>query len=107
MNTHLPSREAPLGDRTRGKVSLRTTVSIPVGRVTLMGDLEIPRGAGGLVLFAHGSGSSRHSLRNQAVARVLRASGTGTLLFDLLTPDEEEVAQLAAGWFQKHLRRFQ
>jgi len=57
--------------------------------VTLEGELAIPRGAGGVVVFAHGSGSSRHSPRNQFVARVIRESGNGTLLFDLLTTDEE------------------
>jgi putative phosphoribosyl transferase len=51
--------------------------------------LEIPDGAVGLVLFAHGSGSSRHSPRNNYVAGVLRASGVGTLLMDLLTPEED------------------
>ncbi len=66
------------------------SVSIPVGRVVLGGHLEIPKGAGGLVLFAHGSGSSRHSPRNQLVASVLRDAGNGTLLFDLLTPAEEK-----------------
>ena len=64
---------------------------IPCGEVTLVGDLEIPPNAVGLVLFAHGSGSSRFSRRNRAVAGVLRASGVGTLLFDLLTEDEEAV----------------
>ena len=59
--------------------------------MTLSGDLEIPPNAVGLVLFAHGSGSSRFSRRNRAVAEVLRASGVGTLLFDLLTEDEEAV----------------
>ncbi|MBV9491349.1 MAG: hypothetical protein JO069_16740 [Verrucomicrobia bacterium] len=67
----------------------RETVRIPVGPVTLAGELDIPSGAHGLVLFAHGSGSSRHSPRNQFVARVLRASGSGTLLFDLLTQGED------------------
>jgi predicted alpha/beta-hydrolase family hydrolase len=62
---------------------------IPVGRVVLRGHLEIPRDARGLVLFAHGSGSSRNSPRNQFVANVLREAGSGTLLFDLLTQDEE------------------
>ena len=62
---------------------------IPAGEVTLFGDLEIPENALGLVLFAHGSGSSRLSLRNQAVAEVLRDAGIATLLFDLLTPEEE------------------
>jgi putative phosphoribosyl transferase len=64
-------------------------VRIPIGNVTLTGDLEIPPDARGLVLFAHGSGSSRLSPRNQSVARVLRTSGSGTLLFDLLTRVEE------------------
>jgi pimeloyl-ACP methyl ester carboxylesterase len=72
---------------------------IPAGEVMLSGDLEIPENAVGLVLFAHGSGSSRFSRRNQAVAQVLRRSSIATLLFDLLTP-EEEVEDAYAG----HLR---
>jgi putative phosphoribosyl transferase len=64
-------------------------VSIPVDGVTLQGDLAIPQQARGIVIFAHGSGSSRFSPRNRAVARVLRASHFGTLLMDLLTPEEE------------------
>lgn len=63
---------------------------IPAGNVSLTGDLDIPKNARGLVLFAHGSGSSRLSLRNQAVARALRRAGMATLLFDLLTLQEEE-----------------
>lgn len=74
-------------------------VRIPVGSVMLEGDWCIPAGAAGLVLFAHGSGSSRYSPRNQAVARALQESGTGTLLFDLLTR-EEEAADVRDG----HLR---
>jgi putative phosphoribosyl transferase len=62
---------------------------IPAGNVMLSGDLEIPKNAAGLVLFAHGSGSSRFSRRNRAVAEILRNSGIATLLFDLLTPEEE------------------
>ena len=62
---------------------------IRAGRVVLGGYLEVPRDAGGLVLFAHGSGSSRRSWRNQFVASVLREAGSGTLLFDLLTQEEE------------------
>jgi pimeloyl-ACP methyl ester carboxylesterase len=57
----------------------------------LEGDLSIPAGARGVVLFAHGSGSSRHSSRNQFVARTIREAGVGTLLFDLLTSDEEAI----------------
>lgn len=67
----------------------RPGVRIAVGSVTLEGEWNLPAGAGGIALFAHGSGSSRHSPRNQAVARALQDSGTGTLLFDLLTRDEE------------------
>src|SRR5215831_16998025 len=65
-------------------------VKIPVKGATLEGELELPDGALGLVIFAHGSGSSRHSPRNQYVARTLRQSGIGTFLFDLLTTDEEQ-----------------
>lgn len=56
---------------------------------TLFGELAIPQGALGIVVFAHGSGSSRHSPRNQRVARSMREAGLGTLLFDLLTQAEE------------------
>lgn len=64
-------------------------VRIPVGSAHLEGGLQLPVGAHGVVLFAHGSGSSRHSPRNQFVAHVIREAGIGTLLFDLLTHDEE------------------
>jgi putative phosphoribosyl transferase len=67
----------------------REMVRIPCGDVTLEGDLAISPKAPGLVLFVHGSGSSRHSPRNQFVADVIRKTGIGTLLFDLLTTDEE------------------
>jgi len=66
-----------------------TEVQIPAGRAVLSGNLTIPENAMALVLFAHGSGSSRHSPRNQFVARTLNRAGLGTLLFDLLTSDEE------------------
>ncbi|GGY59113.1 phosphoribosyltransferase family protein [Streptomyces omiyaensis] len=65
-----------------------TAVRIPVGGPVLAGDLALPDEAGGLVLFAHGSGSGRHSPRNRAVAAALNGAGLGTLLFDLLTEDE-------------------
>src|SRR6266566_9969916 len=64
-------------------------VQIRSGTVSLQGELSLPGGAEGVVLFAHGSGSSRHSPRNQFVARTIREAGVGTLLFDLLTSDEE------------------
>jgi putative phosphoribosyl transferase len=66
-----------------------STVRIPAGKEILEGDLALPDPAGGLVIFAHGSGSSRHSPRNRAVAQFLRKAGLGTLLFDLLTASEE------------------
>lgn len=66
-----------------------TLVQIPAGSATIEGMLEIPEQAVGLVLFAHGSGSSRHSPRNNYVAGVLRQAGVGTLLMDLLTPEED------------------
>lgn len=75
-------------------------VTIPAGWVSLEGDLTIPQAARGVVLFAHGSGSSRHSPRNQMVARQLNAAGLGTLLMDLLTPNEEAI-ELQGG-----MRRF-
>ncbi len=65
-------------------------VRIQVGNVILEGELKLPANASAVVLFAHGSGSSRHSPRNQFVAGVIREAGIGTLLFDLLTHDEEQ-----------------
>ena len=69
----------------------RALVSIPSGRVRLEGMLEVPPTAAGLVVFSHGSGSGRHSPRNQFVARVLQQSDFGTLLMDLLTEKEEAI----------------
>ena len=66
-------------------------VRVSAGPVTLEGSLGIPNSAGGVVLFAHGSGCGRHSPRNRYVARVLREANLATLLIDLLTEDEEEV----------------
>jgi putative phosphoribosyl transferase len=90
-----------------------TIASAPTGDI--VGDLTEPRAPCGLVIFAHGSGSSRHSTRNRAVAEVLHQAGFATLLLDLLTADEEQLErrggrlrfdidllaerlQLAAGW---------
>jgi putative phosphoribosyl transferase len=73
-----------------GKVE-EAPVEVPVGRVTLMGDLALPEGTGGVVLFAHGSGSSRFSPRNRFVAGELQGAGLATLLMDLLTSEEEAV----------------
>ena len=65
------------------------SLEIPAAGVTLAAEVAVPAGAAGLVLFAHGSGSSRHSSRNRYVARELQNAGLATALADLLTPDEE------------------
>ncbi len=83
---------------TRGPIH-EEEVEVRVGRVVLRGTLGVPEGARGVVLFAHGSGSSRHSPRNQFVARQLREAGLATLLVDLLSEDEEEIDRYTA-----HLR---
>lgn len=72
-------------------LSVEEPVRINVDSISLEGDMAVPAGAAGIVLFAHGSGSSRHSPRNRFVARQLQAAGVGTLLLDLLTRDEELV----------------
>jgi dienelactone hydrolase len=76
---------------TRHEIQFPRTVKIPSGKHQLEGELEVPPRATGVVLFAHGSGSSRHSPRNQYVARTIREAGVGTLLFDLLTREEEAI----------------
>jgi putative phosphoribosyl transferase len=81
------------------RVQEERPVRISAGPVELEGNLSVPEGARGVVLFAHGSGSGRHSPRNRQVARALREAGLATLLIDLLTPEEEE-ADLRTG----HLR---
>jgi putative phosphoribosyl transferase len=72
-------------------VTSATRVRVPVGDAVLEGDRVVPEGALGIVLFAHGSGSSRHSPRNRQVAAALNDIGIGTLLVDLLTPAEEQL----------------
>jgi putative phosphoribosyl transferase len=67
------------------------SVSIPSGSAVLHGDLAIPERSIAIVIFAHGSGSSRHSRRNRYVAGVLQGKGLGTFLMDLLTPEEEAI----------------
>ncbi len=74
-------------------------VRVQAGQVMLEGDLQLPEGSVGVVLFAHGSGSSRHSSRNRYVAAQLQAAGLATLLIDLLTAEEEVADQYTA-----HLR---
>ncbi|HXX67540.1 MAG TPA: phosphoribosyltransferase family protein [Polyangiaceae bacterium] len=78
-------------DRSRDheEKPLERSVRVSTAEAELHGDLAVPHGASGVVLFAHGSGSSRKSRRNRLVARVLQRAGLATLLFDLLTEDEE------------------
>jgi dienelactone hydrolase len=75
------------------------SVQIPIDSLSLSGDLDALHGVQGIVLFAHGSGSSRHSPRNRYVAKVLQEANLGTLLFDLLTEDEERIDEQT-----RHLR---
>jgi pimeloyl-ACP methyl ester carboxylesterase len=80
-----------MGFATQKVITHANDVDIPANGVWLRGDLNVPGRAQGIVLFAHGSGSGRHSPRNQFVARTIREAGVGTLLFDLLTKDEEAI----------------
>jgi putative phosphoribosyl transferase len=82
---------------SKGKSS--NEIQIPINSITLEGNLTIPEGAKGIVVFAHGSGSSRYSSRNRYVAQELQKEGLGTLLFDLLTAEEERIDMVTA-----HLR---
>jgi putative phosphoribosyl transferase len=79
--------------------TFHNSVRIASQGVELCGDVDIPVGAKDIVVFAHGSGSSRHSPRNKFVAGVIRSSNLGTLLFDLLTPEEEAIDA-----YTRHLR---
>lgn len=74
----------------------QSSVRIPAGRAMLDADLTIPEGAHGIVIFAHGSGSSRKSRRNRAVAQSLHVAGLATLLLDLLTMEEDAVDRYTA-----------
>ncbi len=78
-------------------------VLIPSDSVQLEGDLTIPKHATSLVLFAHGSGSSRVSPRNQFVAKALQNAGIGTLLFDPLTEKEAKIAKMFSTSTSSHI----
>lgn len=87
-----PAEDRPADDgppRARTGTTVHETLQVPAGDVALVGDLALPSDPLGLVVFAHGSGSSRRSPRNRRVAELLRQAGLGTLLLDLLTPAEE------------------
>jgi pimeloyl-ACP methyl ester carboxylesterase len=73
-------------------------IKIPIGTVVVAGTLTLPPGAKGIVLFVHGSGSSRFSSRNQYVAKEFNKAAIGTLLFDLLTQEEAEEDKVTAGY---------
>lgn len=83
-------RQRPRGDPRRHEVrpDIDAEVEIPFGAQPLGAHLTVPPGARGVIVFAHGTGSDRHSPRNQMVAKVLQSAGFGTLLFDLMTQDE-------------------
>lgn len=80
-----------MSQATHQQTAIARDVRIQSGAVTLAGDLLLPVGAKGAVLFAQGSGSIRHSPRNHFLAQAIRNAGLGTLLFDLLTPEEEAI----------------
>jgi len=92
------AREERRDARAQGAGEVQVDVAAG-DRVALEGDLAVPEGAIGVVLFAHGSGSSRHSPRNRQVARTLQRFRLGTLLIDLLTPEEGEAER-----YTRHLR---
>ena len=80
-----------MDDREAEVTAVERTIEIPAGGVRLPADVAVPARAGGLVLFAHGSGSGRRSPRNRLVATELQEAGLATVLVDLLTPEEERV----------------
>jgi dienelactone hydrolase len=86
--------EGPMAMLPYGDDRVERTITLKAGDATLGGTLGVPAGAVGIVLFAHGSGSSRFSPRNRFVARVLRDAGLGTLLLDLLSREEEDVDEV-------------
>jgi putative phosphoribosyl transferase len=78
-------------DRVNRLIEDECPVMVTIGKSTLEGDLCMPPDASGVVVIVHGSGSSRRSPRNRYVAQIIRQVGLATLLFDLLTPEEEEI----------------
>jgi putative phosphoribosyl transferase len=93
IGLHLDHRLTRKGETMKGQggAIAQTDVIVQAEKVQLDGNLACPEGAHALVLFAHGSGSSRHSPRNRSVAAALNEAGLATLLFDLLTPDEDRI----------------
>jgi putative phosphoribosyl transferase len=96
----LPMRtQQPFSAPVPPAVTSAREVRIPASSITLIGELTVPADCNGVVLFAHGSGSSRHSARDRAVAAALRSVARPTLLFDLRTPQEESMDRMV-GWLQ-------
>ena len=87
----LPESEEGIPVMKNFKVNETHLITIPSGKIYLDGLLYIPKDACGLVVFVHGSGSSRFSVRNQFVSQVLNEAGLATLLFDLFTPEEDVI----------------
>jgi putative phosphoribosyl transferase len=94
----IPGRKSESGQTGR-------EIAIEIGKVTLEGDLDVPANGTGIVLFAHGSGSSRRSPRNRFVAGILQSRGIATLLFDLLTLEEEAVDERTTQLRSEHRSR--
>lgn len=95
MNPHAHATPGGVLGRTPDASSHHPPLSVPVGPVQLEGELVIPRAAAGVVIFAHGSGSSRHSPRNQFVASTLQEAGLATVLLNLFTPNETREAEVS------------
>ena len=74
------------------------TIEIPINQIALTGDICLPKSAHAIIIFAHGSGSSRFSPRNQYVAQQLNQAGFATLLLDLLTPVEDQEDEITRKW---------
>jgi len=91
------AQEAIMSGPPRSAPPHQQAVQIPIDGVELAGDLVVPEVVTGIVVFAHGSGSSRHSPRNRFVAQILQRAGVATLLLDLLTPGEEREDEVTRG----------
>jgi putative phosphoribosyl transferase len=94
MRPSPPCPSTPCPSSSSSPLAVACEVRIPASSIILVGELTVPPDCSGAVVFAHGSGSSRHSPRDRAVAAILRSVGFATLLFDLRTPEEESLDRL-------------
>lgn len=85
-----------LNNTSTGDISF--TIKIPIESIAIIGDLYVPSATKAIIVFAHGSGSSRFSPRNKFVAKQLNQAGFGTLLLDLLTPSEDQEDEITRRW---------